>query len=123
MYQDLTKLYTKGVSAKVMADYQSQQTPNVNEEVSSSILGQWVFSYVFPVINKASKMDQLDVDDLPAPHGYFQSQNILQESVVINNASGVQEKYGHTLSLLYTVWYPERIALLKGASRICTFAE
>jgi hypothetical protein len=121
LHQDLTKLYSKAVTVKLReSGYDPDMIPtaNVNEEVSSTIFGRLMFTFVYPMIAKTSVMDQVDMQDIPAAHAYFRTQNILKESVWVNDHSGVKGKFGPTVSLLYTVWAPEWRAVAKGQSVI-----
>lgn len=119
LHQDLTKLYSKAVTAKLREsgyDPDLIPVPNVNEEVSSSIFGRLMFTFVYPMISKTSAMDQVDIHDVPAAHAYFRTQNILKESVHANDHSGVKGTFGPTAALLYTVWSPEWRSVMKGLS-------
>ncbi len=98
---DLTRLYNKAVTAKI--DETGKTMHNVNEEISTSIFGKLVFSYVFPVISKTAAMEQVGMDDVPAAHAYFRTQNIIHESVHINDNGGLRSKFGPTTSVLWTV--------------------
>lgn len=71
---DLTRLYNKAVTAKI--DETGKTMHNVNEEISTSIFGKLVFSYVFPVISKTAAMEQVGMDDVPAAHAYFRTQTL-----------------------------------------------
>ncbi|ORX37959.1 P-loop containing nucleoside triphosphate hydrolase protein [Kockovaella imperatae] len=109
LYQDLSKLYTKAVTEKIHeTGINDPKIPNVNAEANASILSKAIFHFVYPTIAKTSKMDQADLQDLPAAHAYFRTQNVLHESVVVNDQSGVRLSKYPTLGLLWTVWRPER---------------
>jgi hypothetical protein len=120
LYQDMSKLYNKAVTAKLKEEAESSLEPsadrikaNVNEEVSSSIISKLMFGFVYPMISKTSSMDQVDMSDLPAAHAYFRTQNILHDVVSTNDAGGLKtEKSGSTFRLLWTIWSPEWRSLL-----------
>ena len=120
LYQDLSRMYSKAVTAKIEKEGQvpTPNTHNVNEEVSSSIFGQLAVSFVFPVISKTSSMDQVDMTDLPAPQAFFRTQNILHESVQVDDQGGLRSAWGPTIALLWTVWAPQWRSVLKGKLRI-----
>lgn len=126
LHQDLSKLYSKAVTRKVEEagyDAETAHTPNVNEEVSSTIFGRLMFTFVYPMISKTSIMDQVDIQDVPAAHAYFRTQNILKESVHVNDASGIKTSFGPTIALLYTVWSPEWKAVTKGKNNIAYYTH
>lgn len=118
LHQDMMKIYNKAVAARLIdLGYSAEGAtePNVNQEVSASIFSILSFSFVYPMINKTSAMDQVDITDLPVAHAYSRTQNILHDSVVANDQSGLQSSFGPTAALLYTVWAPEWKAVLQGA--------
>jgi len=119
LHQDMMKVYNKAVTARLVdLGYEAEYAvePNVNQEISASIFSILSFSFVYPVINKTSSMNQVDITDLPVAHAYLRTQNILHQSVKANDNSGVQSSFGPTVALLYTVWSPEWRGVLKGTS-------
>ena len=121
LHQDLSKVYNKAVAVKIKEAeatgddlYTNTFAPNVNEEVSASILSKLIFHYAYPMIAKTSAMDQADIQDVPAAHAYFRTQNVIHDSVHVNSKNGVRTNLGPTFALLYTVWAPEWAAVLKG---------
>ena len=115
LYQDISRLYNKAVTRKIYETGMNDPSkPNVNEETSASILGKLLFRFVYPTISKLSTMDQADLQDLPAAHAYFRTQNVLHESVAINDQSGLRGRMGSTVALLWTFWRPERKRLFQG---------
>lgn len=120
LYQDLKELYNKAVTAKLDKETQEEDfseadhKANLCEEVSASIFGRLAFTFVYPMISKSSALDQVDIQDLPAPQEYFRTQNILRDSVTANDNSGLRTSFGPTVSLLWTVWGPEWKNVLKG---------
>jgi hypothetical protein len=122
LHQDMMKVHNKAVDARLVElgyDAEEAGESNVNQEISASIFSVLSFSFVYPMINKTSVMDQVDITDLPVAHAYFRSQNILHDSVTTNDNSGVKSSFGPTVALLYTVWSPEWKAVLQGMSHRC----
>ena len=86
----------------------------VNEEASASIVGKLMFSFVLPVITKTSAIDVVDIQDLPAAPAALRTQNILHQAVQFNDRGGMRASLGPTTSLLWTVWAPQWMLVLKG---------
>jgi len=64
LHVDPTRLYNKAVTAKIKKTA-SSGGPNINQEVSASLIGQLMFSFVLPVIFKTSTMQQIDFKIFP----------------------------------------------------------
>ena len=109
LHKDILHLYSKAVDTKLVeAGYDGQvKVPNVNQEVSASIFSRLIFHFVLPMILKTSRMDQVDVADLPAAHAYLCSQNIVRDAYDVNTGSGISGRFGPTVGLLWAVWRPE----------------
>ena len=125
VHQDLTRVYTKAVIAKVKEAEQTGELicnnsfePNVNPEVSACIFSHLTFHFVYPLISKVSKMEQADIQDLPAAQACFRTQNIIHDSFQVNSNNGLRSSYGPTLALLYTIWAPEWLSVVKGVSHV-----
>jgi hypothetical protein len=119
LHQDMTKLYNKSITQKLQElglGSKHNTEPNVNEEVSSSILGRLMLSFVYPMISKVSNMEQADVQDLPVSLAYFRTQHILHQSVLVNDNSGIHASWAPTMAFLWTMWWPERKAVLERGS-------
>jgi len=115
--QDMTQLYNRSVTKKLLDEgYDPDDTsyPNVAQEVSGSILGRLLFTYVYPLLFKARTMEQLDVVDLPAAHAWSRCQNIAHASVQANDRNGLLNDRGPMFALFWTVWYPQRWAVVQG---------
>ena len=118
LYQDMSKLYSAAVTTKIKETNASDPSqPNVNPQVGASILSDLCFTFVFPVISRTSGMEQADLQDLPAAHAYFRTQNVLHESVQVNDLSGLRtDRKSSVFALLWTVWRPEKQRLMLGES-------
>jgi hypothetical protein len=117
LHQDMTQLYNQSVTTRLLDDgYDPADTsrPNVVQEVSASILGRLVFTYVYPLLLKARTMQQLDVADLPAAHAWSRCQNIVHASVQANDKNGVVGSFGPAFGFFWTVWYPQRQVVFQG---------
>lgn len=117
LHQDMTQLYNQSVTKQLLDDgYDPTDTsqPNVAQEVSASILGRLLFTYVYPLLRKARTMEQLDVADLPAAHAWSRCQNIVHSSVQVNDRNGLLNDRGPLFALFFTVWWPQRWAVLQG---------
>ena len=111
LYQDPCKMYNSSVTAKLMAN-PSTSTPNVIGDVSSTILGKAMFSFVFPVIIKTAKMEQVDIDELPLLASGLRTQNIIPEVTNIKIPTWVKQ-LGSTWEIIYLVWAPQLKAVLE----------
>lgn len=121
LHQNMLGLYSQSVTQKLKEsgyDPEHIDKPNVNGEVSSSILGRLIFAFIWPMMVKVSSMDQADVQDLPVAHAYFRTQHILHTSLSTKNEGGISSSWGPTKALLWAVWWPEREAVLKSRSWI-----
>jgi len=125
LYQDMSKLYSNDVAAKLEQDANLfpglhdgvHQTHNVNEEVSASIIGLLFFNFTQKVTGKTSSMEQVDVQDLPVAPALFRTQNILLDVVNTDDKDSFLSDYGGSATrLLWAVWSPEWRSLL-----ICSF--
>jgi hypothetical protein len=122
LHQDMSKLYNKSVTHKIKeAGYNSEQhlEPNVNEEVSSSILSKLMLAFTYPMIAKVSKMEQADVQDIPVAHADLQTQHVLHQSLLLkeNCVGRFFSSLGPGTALLWATWWPERRALIKSEPR------
>ncbi|WRT69478.1 uncharacterized protein IL334_006464 [Kwoniella shivajii] len=117
LYVDLTNMYSKAVTNSLKEaptiDGFQHQGGNVEEGQSASIFGQIMFSYVFPMIIKTSKKDQVDITDLPACEKDLRTQNIYHQVMMSDNNNRAKWKNHKTLSLLWTVWWPQRTTVVK----------
>ncbi|EIW71721.1 hypothetical protein TREMEDRAFT_67926 [Tremella mesenterica DSM 1558] len=109
--QDMTKLYNKALSAK-LKDANMPYAANVIQSVSSTILGQVMFTFVFPMVMKTAKKEQVDVDDLPILPAHMRTQNVLPEVAKVTVPEWVQRR-GPTSELMWMVWAPRRWQLTK----------
>ncbi|WVQ75089.1 hypothetical protein IAR50_004698 [Cryptococcus sp. DSM 104548] len=111
LWVDKTTLYTKAVRTKLEEAGSMDHGGNTIEEISCSILGQLLYTYIYPMIIKTAHMDQVDIQDLPAPCAELRTQNMYHEFMGPHASDGVKWKVHPTLSLLWTVWFPQRRAV------------
>ena len=111
---DMSRLYNKAVTARINELGPSTE-PNVIQQVSSSVIGALLYTYVYPMIAKTSTMDQVDIQQIPAMQARFRTEIVLLDSVRTDNAGGFRlPTFGPTISLLWTVWAPQWRMVLKG---------
>ena len=109
LYQDPHKMFNAAVSAK-LKEKDVSFVPNVIKNVSSSIFGKLTFHFVFPMISKTARMQQVDVDDLPVLNAALRTQNILPDVTRVRVPEWVK-KWGPTWELNYIVWAPQAAGL------------
>ncbi|ADV22353.1 ABC transporter ABCC.6, putative [Cryptococcus gattii WM276] len=120
LWVDMTMIYTKAVRAKVEDSAATTFGGNLIEETSCSIFERLMFTFVYPMIIKTAKMHQVDIQDLPALQAEMRTQNMYHEFMGPKTAEGIRWKRHPTLSLLWTVWWPQRRAV--GKALIFMFA-
>ncbi|TYJ54700.1 hypothetical protein B9479_004639 [Cryptococcus floricola] len=113
LWVDMTSLYTKAVRTKLEENQSMEHGANTIEEISSSILARLLYTYIYPMIIKTAHMDQVDIQDLPAPCAELRTQNMYHDFMGPRASDQVKWKNHPTLSLLWTVWYPQRRAVVK----------
>lgn len=114
LWVDMTMIYTKAVRAKVEDSAAITFGGNLIEETSCSIFEKLMFTFVYPMIIKTAKMHQVDIQDLPALQAEMRTQNMYHEFMGPKTAEENRWKRHPTLSLLWTVWWPQRRAVGKG---------
>ncbi|WWC93054.1 uncharacterized protein L201_008018 [Kwoniella dendrophila CBS 6074] len=119
LYTDLTRMYSKAVTSSlkedpsILKELQQSGTGNVIGISSVSIFSKSLLSFVFPLVIKSAKKDQVDITDLPACESDLRTQNIYHQ-VMKNDHNGTdnwaasESKTQTTGSLLWAVWYPQR---------------
>ena len=117
LWIDRSKLYNKALINNLQKE-DSKPGPNINSGVSVSIIGQLLFTYVFPMISKTSSMEQIDMQDLPAGTAEFRIQHNLHSAIKSHDGISHTSKLGPALSLLWTVWSPQWRQLLTCESPI-----
>ncbi|KAE8542368.1 hypothetical protein D1P53_001144 [Cryptococcus gattii VGV] len=120
LWVDMTTIYTKAVRAKVEDSAATTFGGNLIEETSCSIFEKLMFTFVYPMIIKTAKMHQVDIQDLPALQAEMRTQNMYHEFMGPKTAEDIRWKRHPTLSLLWTVWWPQRRAV--GKALIFMFA-
>ncbi|WVN87012.1 uncharacterized protein L203_102188 [Cryptococcus depauperatus CBS 7841] len=110
---DMTTIYTKDVTTKLEETAATSFNGNLIESLSCSIFGNLMFTFVYPMIIKTARMEQVDIQDLPCTEAKLRTQNMYHEFMGPKTAEKIKWKAYPTLSLLWTVWYPERWAVLK----------
>nr|KIR85754.1 ABC transporter ABCC.6 [Cryptococcus tetragattii IND107] len=113
LWVDMTMIYTKAVRAKVEDSAAITFGGNLIEETSCSIFEKLMFTFVYPMIIKTAKMHQVDIQDLPALQAEMRTQNMYHEFMGPKTAEENRWKRHPTLSLLWTVWWPQRRAVGK----------
>lgn len=114
LWVDITAVYTKAVRAKVEDSAVFTFGGNLIEEISCSVFGKLMFTFVYPMIVKTAKMHQVDIQDLPAVQAEMRTQNMYHEFMGPKATEDIRWKRHPTLSLLWTVWRPQRRAVVKG---------
>lgn len=114
LWVDMTAVYTKAVRAKIEDNAAITFGGNLIEEISCSIFGKLMFTFVYPMIVKTATMHQVDIHDLPAVQAEMRTQNMYHEFMSPKTTEDIIWKRHPTLSLLWTVWWPQRRAVVKG---------
>ncbi|OXB36983.1 ABC transporter ABCC.6 [Cryptococcus neoformans] len=113
LWVDMTAVYTKAVRAKIEDSAAITFGGNLIEEISCSIFGKLMFTFVYPMIVKTAAMHQVDIHDLPAVQAEMRTQNMCHEFMSPKTTEDIIWKRHPTLSLLWTVWWPQRRAVVK----------
>ncbi|OXG17327.1 ABC transporter ABCC.6 [Cryptococcus neoformans Tu401-1] len=113
LWVDMTAVYTKAVRAKIEDNAAITFGGNLIEEISCSIFGKLMFTFVYPMIVKTATMHQVDIHDLPAVQAEMRTQNMYHEFMSPKTTEDIIWKRHPTLSLLWTVWWPQRRAVVK----------
>lgn len=114
LHQDTAKVYSRAIAAKVKEESQDY-APNVCEHISSSIFGIAMFTFVFPVIDLTAKVDQVDLQDLPATYAYLRTQNIVLDTIKPGKVTALTKRAGPTMRLFLAVWGPQWITAVLSA--------
>ena len=105
LWVDRSRLYSKALTATLnKADIKSE--PNVDQIVSTSIIGNLCYTFAFTTISRASAMDQIDMQDLPAGPATFRIQHNLHCAIKPDVSGSPPTRLGPTMNLLWTVWSP-----------------
>ena len=111
LWIDRSKIYNKALTT-AFREADSKSGPNIDPGVSVSIISQLLFTFVFPMISKASSMEQIDIQDLPAGTAEFRIQHNLHSSIKTYDRMSVASRFGPTVDLLWTIWSPQWRQLL-----------
>nr|XP_019043278.1 ABC transporter ABCC.6 [Kwoniella bestiolae CBS 10118]OCF22208.1 ABC transporter ABCC.6 [Kwoniella bestiolae CBS 10118] len=122
LYVDLSSMYSRPVTNLLKDDpsieLHQHQSGNVIEQETTTIFSQLLFGFVFPMIIKTSRQDQVDITDLPACGRDLRTQNIYHQTMSESTSSAdtgneVRWQRHKTWSLLYTVWWPQRATVIR----------
>lgn len=106
----MTALYSQAVVEE--AGKSIPYAGNVYGRVNASLFGKLLLTYTNPTIKHLRQQEQADIHDLPVPPADLRSQVIPTKSAGYTPPQYIRQCFGHTIQLLWKVWWPEKHALL-----------